>query len=87
MKEVTFSGPLNMRRGYKNEEHKLIGGSFFIRQIRDEDLGIFLNGSFLKSFYKKNNIKELTTSEFEELEVDIVFKVPDKFIKKDIKKD
>ena len=82
MPDITFKGKLSMRRGYKDEEHKLTGGSFFIRQIRDEDLGIFFNPSFLNKMYEDNNIRKLTTAEFEECEAEITLKIPDKFLKK-----
>ncbi|HII72709.1 TPA: hypothetical protein HA265_08185 [Candidatus Woesearchaeota archaeon] len=82
MPEVKFKGQLVMRRAYKNEEGFLSGGSFFVRQVRDEDLGIFFNGPFLKSCCEKNNIRMLKPSEFEELEAEIIIRIPDKFIKK-----
>jgi len=82
MPDITFKGQLSMRRGYKDEEHKLTGGSFFIRRIRDEDLGIFFNPSFINSLYKKYGIKRMTPAEFEMCEAEITIKFPDKFLEK-----
>ncbi|MFC1722632.1 hypothetical protein ACFL0V_00680 [Nanoarchaeota archaeon] len=76
MPDIKFSGKLQIRRSYTDEEHKLTGGSFIINQVGDAHIGIFFNQNFMEDLCTKNNIKRLKSDEVEQIEAEITLKIP-----------